>query len=74
MGHVSRRRGVPSPRCAAPRRKNFERAEIGLAKCSRLADAPHVRRSIAFDNFPESRNPKGRKDRPDRSLERSRSD
>jgi len=43
MGHVSRRRGVPSPRCAAPRRKNFERAEIGLAKCSRLADAPHVR-------------------------------
>jgi len=51
MGHVSRRRGVPSPRCAAPRRKNFERAEIGLAKCSRLADAPHVRSCTRRTDF-----------------------
>lgn len=51
MGHVPRRRGVPSPRCAATRRKNFERAEIILAKCPRLADAPPVRSDTRDEEF-----------------------
>jgi hypothetical protein len=51
VGHVRGRCGVPPRGRAGPRHESFARAEIGLAKCPRLAFTARVRSSSAERNF-----------------------